>query len=117
MTSLGVSVSNFLKFSTKRCASCKYFLSYSALLLHEEEGSKISSGTSGQCIGTSKPNTGSVLYWTLSSLPVRAAFSKARVYLMEIRLPTPYAPPTQPVLTSQHLTPYRSILPLRSSAY
>src|SRR3546814_4244330 len=34
-----------------------------------------------------------------------AALSSARVTLMGIRLPTPYLPPVQPVLTSQHVTP------------
>ena len=34
-----------------------------------------------------------------------------------IRLPTPYRPPVQPVLTSQTLEPWRWILSPRSSAY
>ena len=38
---------------------------------------------------------------TSFSFPVSAAFNRARVWRMEIRLPTPYGPPTQPVLTSQ----------------
>ncbi len=42
--------------------------------------------------------------------------SSARVYLMLIRFPTPYGPPTQPVLTSQQRDPWRSILRLKSSA-
>ena len=62
------------------------------------------SGTSGQVIGTSNPKTGSLLNLTLSSFPLSAALSNARVYLMEIRFPTPYGPPTHPVLTSQQLT-------------
>src|SRR3546814_16882921 len=41
----------------------------------------------------------------LFRLPSSAALSSARVTLMGIRLPTPYLPPVQPVLTSQHVTP------------
>ena len=66
--------------------------------------------------GTWKPKTGSTAYSTLSSSPLSAAFSNARVYLMLMRLPMPYGPPIQPVLTSQQFTPYRRILRLRISA-
>ena len=41
----------------------------------------------------------------------------ARVYRMLIRLPTPYGPPTHPVLTSQQSAPYRTTLSARSLAY
>ena len=46
-----------------------------------------------------------------------AALSRARVCLMLMRLPTPYGPPVQPVLTSQQREPWRRIFALSRSAY
>src|SRR3954453_15501525 len=68
-------------------------------------GSRIDVSTPGTDTGTSKPKFGSLRNSTLLRLPSSAEFSSARVSLIGIRLPTPYLPPVQPVLTSQQLTP------------
>ena len=61
--------------------------------------------TPGTLTGTSKPKFGSLRNSTLLRLPSSAALSSARVALIGMRLPTPYLPPVQPVLTSQQSTP------------
>src|SRR5690606_7161907 len=68
--------SNNLKFSTNLAASASYFFQYSSLLPQEFDGSRTSSGTSGQVNGTSKLNNLSFLYFTLSSLPSNAALRR-----------------------------------------
>jgi hypothetical protein len=46
-------------------------------------------GMPSQLLGTWYPNTGSVAYSTPNSFPFNTALSRARVYAMLIRLPTP----------------------------
>src|SRR3990172_1865027 len=116
-TSSEVSFSNNLKFSINLEASASYFFQYSFLFPHEFDGSSTSSGTSGQLIGTSNPNSLSFLYLTLSSLPSNAAFNKFLVWRILIRFPTPNLPPTQPVFTSQTFALCFNILCFSISAY
>jgi hypothetical protein len=54
--------------------------------------------------GTAKPKFGSVRNSALPSSPSSAAARSARVALIGMRLPVPYLPPVQPVLTSQQST-------------
>ena len=68
-------------------------------------GSRIALSTPATATGTWKPKLASVRYSALARLPSSAALSSARVALIGIRLPVPYWPPVQPVLTSQHFTP------------
>ena len=89
ITSGGQPSSNFLKFSIKRAASDLYLCMYASLLGHESAGLSTLGGTSSQLIGTWKPKIGSLKYFTFRSFPSSALLSKARVYLMLIRFPTP----------------------------
>ncbi len=64
----------------------------------------MSVGTPSSEVGTAKPKYLSVRNSTLRNEPFSAAVSKARVALIGMRLPVPYLPPVQPVLTSQQST-------------
>jgi len=74
-------------------------------------------GTSGTVAGTARPKKGSVCVATPSSAPERAARTIARDQEIFIRLPTPAAPPDQPVLRSQTRLLWRSRSVPSISAY
>ena len=80
-------------------------------------GHRISDGTPGQSVTTSKPNTGSRWVFAPASAPPWIASRMARVWASLIRLPTPYPPPLQPVLTSQTRALCCFIFAASSSAY
>src|SRR5688500_15426585 len=96
----GTSFSNALKFSMNIAASFRACSSYAALSFHVVRGSSTSLGTPGHEAGMSTLKTACVRYWTLSSCPPSAAVIMARVCAIFMRLPVPYGPPVQPVLTS-----------------
>ena len=78
--------------------------SYSAGSAQVPRGSSSLLSTPGTATGTSKPKFGSLRNSALLRLPSSAALRSARVSLIGMRLPTPYLPPVQPVLTSQQST-------------
>src|SRR5215475_7820971 len=80
-------------------------------------GSSTSAGTPGHAVGTATLNKASGRVGISDSPPARAARTIARVLAMEIRCPTPYGPPLQPVFTSQTATSWVAILSPRSLAY
>src|SRR5262249_61070081 len=96
-----LALANFAKFLTKRPARSLAFASYAAVSFHVFRGFSTSLGTPGHAKGTLTPNTACGSVVTSSSCPLSAAVSIARVCGSFIRLPTPYGPPLQPVLTSQ----------------
>src|SRR5262249_2671766 len=78
---------------------------------------RISGGTFGHSATTAKPNTGSRCVLAVASAPVWMASMMARVLASLMRLPTPYAPPLQPVFTSQARVPCFLIFSAKSWAY
>ena len=103
-TSASTWASNLAKFFWNMPTSARAVLSNSALSFQVLTGSRISLGTPGSAVGTAKPKYLSVRNSTLRKLPSSAAVSSARVTLIGIRVPVPYLPPVQPVLTSQQST-------------
>jgi hypothetical protein len=99
-TDAGTSFSNILKFSTNIAASFFACSSYFAASGQVLRGSTKLSGTACTLFGTSMLKIGCYTYSTLSSCPVSAAVIIARVCAIFMRVPTPYGPPVQPVLTS-----------------
>ena len=79
-------------------------------------GFKISEGTLGQAIGIFNPNISWVLYSVVANSLFKIAVIIALVYFKEMRSPTPYTPPDQPVFISQTFTLCSCILSPNISA-
>src|SRR5690606_30776310 len=80
-------------------------------------GTSTSGGQPGTSLGIATPNTGSSWVGMSLSVPEWIASTMARVCGSFIRLPIPYGPPDQPVLTSQTCAPCFWIFCDSSSAY
>ena len=91
------------KFSLNICARRFATLSYLCLSDHVSLGWSISLGTPSHSRGTEKPKRSSSTNTTSSKSPRSAAFNRARVQRILIRLDSPYQPATQPVLINQQL--------------
>src|SRR3954454_5209019 len=105
LTSLSTYGSNGLKLLSNRprrlCAVSSYPLASGQV----RRGSSTLLGISATLSGTRNPKFGSCRIGAPDRLPSSAARNSARVCAIAIREPTPYAPPDQPVLTSQQSAP------------
>src|SRR3954462_15754198 len=90
-------------------ASFLAWASYAAGSAHVPRGDSTAEGTSGTEVGTSNPNTGSLVNLTFSIEPESAARSMALVCVSFILVPVPYGPPVHPVFTSQTFALCREI--------